>query len=51
MNWIKLVLAVLPIVEEIIKAVGDASAAGKSPDAMHNTVVDHTAQLPAKIRG
>lgn len=51
MNWLKLVLAVLPIVEEVIKAVGDAQAAGKPSDAVHNTVVDHVALLPGKIRG
>lgn len=50
MNWWNLISALLPLVQEVITAVGQAQAAGKSPDTIHSTVTDHVAQLPAKIR-
>lgn len=50
MNYWLLIQALLPIGEEIVKAIADAQAAGKAPADIHQTVVDHTAALPAKIR-
>ena len=50
MNWLLLVQALLPVVDEVLKAIAAAQAAGKAPADIHSTVVDHVAQLPAKIR-
>ena len=50
MNWLKLIITLVPIVEEVVKAIGDAQAAGKHPDSIHATTVDHIAELPGKIR-
>ena len=51
MNWLDLVVELLPVAEEeIVKAVADAKAAGKDPASTHTTIADHLAQLPAKIR-
>jgi len=58
MYLIKLIIALepiierlAPVVEELIKAIEDAHAAGKATSEVHNTVLDHLAELPAKIRG
>ena len=51
MNWLQLILGLAPIIEQVAKAIADARAAGKHPDSIHATVVDHAAELPAKIRG
>ena len=50
MNWVKLILALVPVVEQVIKAIGDAQAAGKHADSIHATAIDHVAELPGKIR-
>jgi hypothetical protein len=50
MNYFQLIIALLPYLEEIFKAVADAKAAGTPPAATHQTIADHFALLPAKIR-
>lgn len=50
MKWFQLIAALLPVVEETFAAIEDAINAGKSTAAIHSTVVDHVAALPAKIR-
>ena len=50
MNWLQLILAIFPIVEELAKAIEDATAAGKTPAAIHSQIVDHVSQLPAVVR-
>lgn len=50
MNWFRLIAELMPVVEEVIKSIADALAAGKSPIAIHGTIADHAAALPAKIR-
>jgi len=50
MNFFALISGLLPIAEEIFKAIQDAIAAGKSALDVHQTIVDHAAALPAKIR-
>ncbi len=50
MKWFQLITALLPLVEEVAKAIADALAAGKQPDTIHTAVVDHVSQLPAQIR-
>lgn len=50
MNWFQLILSLLPIVEEVAKAIADATAAGKQPAAVHQTIIDHVSQLPAVVR-
>lgn len=50
MNFWMLFTALLPIVEQIAKAIEAAALAGKDPAVVHQTIVDHAAQLPAKIR-
>lgn len=50
MNWALLLQILGPMIGEIAKAISDAEAAGKSPDLIHQTITDHVAALPAKIR-
>jgi hypothetical protein len=50
MNFWMLFTELLPIAEQIAKAIAAAEAAGKDPALIHQTVIDHAAQLPAKIR-
>lgn len=50
MNFWMLFTALIPIAEQITKAIADAIAAGKDPAVIHQTVVDHASQLAAKIR-
>jgi hypothetical protein len=49
-DWLKLVVALIPVAEAVIKAVSDAQAAGKPPADTHQTIADHLAELPGKIR-
>jgi hypothetical protein len=50
MNWFQLIAALLPIAEEITKAIADAQALGKAPADIHASIVEHAAGTPAKIR-
>jgi hypothetical protein len=50
MNFWTLFTELLPVAEQIAKAIAAAAAAGKDPALIHQTVIDHAAQLPAKIR-
>lgn len=50
MNFWMLFSALLPIVQEVLKSIASAEAAGKDPAVTHQTIVDHVAALPAKIR-
>jgi hypothetical protein len=50
MKWFALIAALLPVAEEIFKAIADTLAAGRTPDAIHTAVVDHVTALPAQIR-
>ena len=50
MKWFQLITALLPLAEEIAKAVEDAINAGKAPADVHQTITDHVSELPAKIR-
>jgi len=50
MNWFQLIAALLPIAEEVEKAIADAEAAGTPATTTHQAIVDHMAQLPATIR-
>lgn len=50
MNWLQLIVALLPIFEEVTKAIADATAAGKSTTSIHDAIVNHVAGVPAQIR-
>ena len=50
MNFWMLFTELLPIAEQVAKAIANATAAGKDPELIHQTVIDHFAKLPAKIR-
>ena len=50
MKWFQLFASLLPLIEELVKSIGDAISAGKSPTDVHQTIVDHVAELPAKVR-
>jgi hypothetical protein len=38
------------LIEEVFKSVTDALSAGKPAADVHQTIVDHVAELPAKVR-
>lgn len=50
MNTFVLVSNLLRMAEEIVQAIADAIAAGKSAADVHGTITDHLAELPGKIR-
>ena len=50
MKWFTLFTNLLPIFEAIYKSIEDAIRGGKSPTDVHQAVVDHAAELPAKIQ-
>ena len=50
MNWFLLFQAIFQIGTEAAKAIAEAIAAGKDPVVIHQTITDHIAALPAKIR-
>jgi hypothetical protein len=50
MNFWMLFTELLPIAEQIAKAITAAEAAGKNPALIHSIITDHAAQLAAKIR-
>ena len=50
MKWFQLIASLLPIAEAIFKSIEDALSAGKQPADIHQTIVDHAAELPAKVR-
>lgn len=50
MNFLRLAYTLLPLAEEVFRSIEDAIRAGKSQDDIHQTIVDHAVELPAKIR-